>query len=364
MPALDPSDAAIAGRKWNRRTLDLIRRHITQSEPLARGTRGGHVSLDTASGYVGALRLLRSREADYDIAPADESDFVSALEGKTVRRREPPQSERKVGTAVRAAHLKRASLAGIERESEQGAVSWCVAVLSHNLLLRGGEPGESDNAPLEAHRILRGRSFDWQGWRRPLGSAKIVIWLIVWIVPIKVGTTRAHPIPVVRRHSGPFGADPLCPYDATALVWWRKACGGWRVPFPVDEHGWPAEGWWHTPRCPAFLNEHMFASAGGALWTTRDTRAIAQRIATAAGISTVGVGGKAFRIGGATDARERLGEKGLDRIRRRGRWCSLITLIYQRELVDAQLELSAELGDAVGESLEEVCVGWVQPTGM
>ena len=108
----------------------------------------------------------------------------------------------------------------------------------------------------------------------------------------------------------------------------------------------------------------MFASAGGALWTTRDTRVIAQRIATAAGISTIGAGGKAFRIGGATDARERLGEKGLDRIRRRGRWCSLISLIYQRELVDAQLELSAELGDAVGESLEEVCVGWVQPTGM
>jgi hypothetical protein len=322
------------------------------------------VSLDAASGYVGALRLLRSRECDYDIAPADEGDFVGSLEGKTVRRREPPQSERKVGTAVRAVHLKLAATAGFDRRSEQGAVNWCVAVLSHNLLLRGGEPGEADNAPLEPHRILRGRSFAWQRRRTPRGTTLSQTWLIVWVVPIKRGTRVAHPIPVVRRHSGPFGSDPLCPYDATALVWWRKACGGRRMPFPVDSQGWPAEGWWLTPHHTAFLGEHMFTSASGHLWTTADTRALAQRIAIAAGLPALGVGGKAFRIGGATDARERLGPTGLDRIRRRGRWCSLITLIYQRELVDAQLEMSAELGDAVGESLEEVCVGWVQPTGM
>jgi hypothetical protein len=132
----------------------------------------------------------------------------------------------------------------------------------------------------------------------------------------------------------------------------------------VGADGAPKEGWWLTPHHPAFLHAHMFTSARGTLWNTRDTRALSRRIAIAAGAPLLGVGGKAFRIGGATDARERLGGDGLSRIQRRGRWCSLITLIYQRELVDAQLELSAELGDATGDSLEDVCVGWAQPTGM
>ena len=44
----------------------------------------------------------------------------------------------------------------------------------------------------------------------------------------------------------------------------------------------------------------------------------------------------------------------------RGRWCSLVGLIYQRELVSTQLALSVDQDDPMSESLEELDLGWVQ----
>ena len=35
--------------------------------------------------------------------------------------------------------------------------------------------------------------------------------------------------------------------------------------------------------------------------------------------------------------------------------------IYQRELLEDQLQLSAEIGDVLADSLEELGLGWVQP---
>ena len=73
------------------------------------------------------------------------------------------------------------------------------------------------------------------------------------------------------------------------------------------------------------------------------------------------VGGKAVRIGGSTDAKESTGEAGKAIIKRRGRWASDVAEVYQRELLGVQLDLSASLGDAVGEDLEALCEGWAQP---
>ena len=97
------------------------------------------------------------------------------------------------------------------------------------------------------------------------------------------------------------------------------------------------------------------------MWTTEDSRKLFKRIAEAAGVDPASVGGKACRIGGSTDAKDRTGEVGKAIIKRRGRWASDVAEVYQRELLGEQLDLSAALGDAVGEDLESLCEGWAQP---
>ena len=105
----------------------------------------------------------------------------------------------------------------------------------------------------------------------------------------------------------------------------------------------------------------MFLGDTGRTWTTDDSRTLFREVAQAAGLDPSNVHARAARIGGATDARARLGESGRAAIQRRGRWCSEIGRIYQRETLDAQLQLSAEIGDVLADSLEELGLGWVQP---
>ena len=51
--------------------------------------------------------------------------------------------------------------------------------------------------------------------------------------------------------------------------------------------------------------------------------------------------------------------RGQDTVRRRGRWGSDVAEIYQRVLLAVQLDLSATLGEAISEDLEQLCSGWL-----
>jgi hypothetical protein len=355
VPALGPE--ATVGHMWNRRTLDMFDGYIAHAPPLGRA-RSEHVSTEVRRSYVAAIRLLRCREALYDVAP-EEVNFAAPLMAKTSKRKEPAAcSTRALSLGLRALHLLAAASAGFPRRGAQGEMEWGAAVLGHNLLLRGGELGQPDDCRPQPHRILRGRSFD---WRAPVRASGGRPWVIVLVVPIKdpKGSLPGYPTPVSRRHDGAFGADPLCPYDAAAAIWWRKASGG--LPFPVDVAGRPAAGWWLLRDGGAALDTPFFELPNGAAWFTSHTRALCKRIASAAGLDPAPVGAKALRIGGATDAKELTGEAGKEIIRRRGRWCSVVAEIYQRELVAAHLTLSAGVGGACGEALEELCAGWAQP---
>eukprot|EP00965_Chrysotila_dentata_P144045 4758378-Pleurochrysis_carterae.AAC.1 len=84
-------------------------------------------------------------------------------------------------------------------------------------------------------------------------------------------------------------------------------------------------------------------------------------MAAAVGLDPPEFGGKCWRIGGATDLRDLMGEGGRAFIKQRGRWQSDVASVYQRAIVDAQLEASAGIGDAAGVELEAVCAGWAQP---
>ena len=97
---------------------------------------------------------------------------------------------------------------------------------------------------------------------------------------------------------------------------------------------------------------------------TSYVRRLAQRIAAAAGMPADqvrnDVGGKAFRIGGATDWRAERGEAGAQLVKQRGRWASDVACIYQRPLLADQLAASATVGDARGSDLEQICLSFAQ----
>eukprot|EP00965_Chrysotila_dentata_P026836 890793-Pleurochrysis_carterae.AAC.1 len=80
-------------------------------------------------------------------------------------------------------------------------------------------------------------------------------------------------------------------------------------------------------------------------------------MAAAVGLEPADFGGKCWRIGGATDLRDLLDEAGKAIIKQRGRWQSNVAYVYQRAIVDAQLEASAGIGYAAGVELEAVCAG-------
>jgi hypothetical protein len=221
-------------------------------------------------------------------------------------------------------------VAGFDRVSARGELEWCAGIGSHNLLLRGGELGVPDNARSEPRRILRGRHLSWRAGNR---ASKFRLWLLVWVIPIKdpAGNHKGYPTPVARRHDGPLGADPLCAYDAFARLWWRMAGSG--APFPTNADGTPRADWWLLARGGACLELPLFTRPSGSMWTTEDSRKLFKRIAEAAGIDPSSVGGKASRIGGSTDAKDRTGEAGKAIIKRRGRWASDVAEVYQRELL-------------------------------
>ena len=73
------------------------------------------------------------------------------------------------------------------------------------------------------------------------------------------------------------------------------------------------------------------------------------------------VRGKSVRIGGATDLREIHGAGAQFLIKERGRWGSDVAQLYQRSLLQAQLDLSVGMGAAHTRDMEEMVKDWVQP---
>eukprot|EP00965_Chrysotila_dentata_P093800 3100183-Pleurochrysis_carterae.AAC.2 len=84
-------------------------------------------------------------------------------------------------------------------------------------------------------------------------------------------------------------------------------------------------------------------------------------MASEAGLDPNEFGGKAWRIGGATDLRDILGDGGAAAIQQRGRWASNVAQVYQRAVVDGQLRTSAAMATSSGVDLEALGVGWTQP---
>ena len=101
---------------------------------------------------------------------------------------------------------------------------------------------------------------------------------------------------------------------------------------------------------------------------TDDVADIGREYARAAGWSeaaVAAVGGKCWRIGGATDLRA-LCQSAAEAervLKRRGRWSSDIGEIYARTTIEEGAAYSAAIGDAAGTDLERLGsgAGWAEP---
>ena len=160
-------------------------------------------------------------------------------------------------------------------------------------------------------------------------------------------------IPVTRRATWTeqpvLGYDALDVYDALVRTW-RDRCDG----VPVTERTFGRRS--STP---------FFVREDGTAWTTADSQALAQEYGAKIGIAAADLGGKAFRIAGATDLRLSAGDGSQRTIRQRGRWGSDVAEVYQRALVGEHLDASFAMGAAShSRDMEELCEGWCQSVAL
>ena len=347
---------ALSGYMWNRATLDMFGEFVRRSPPLGR-TKGEVVSGEATASYVSAIYHLRSREARYDICPAS-ANMVMPLAARQMRRQDGPPGDRRLCRALRLEHLLLAA-AAFEID-ENGRVEWAAVLAAHAALLRGGEVGVPDGVEVDVRRIITWGSVRLQ---RPRPESGGRLWLILMVVPIKdvQAKRRGYPTPIARRHDGAFGADPLCTYDAIALAWWRRRVG--QAPFPVDGVGRPAADWWERGKrargAPAD-DAAFFTNRFGLPLRTAEVKTLARRVAVAAGLPAEEVGAKSFRVGGATDWRDCLGDASAAVVRQRGRWESDVALVYQRPLLSSHLAASMRVRPGGSADLESLCGGFAQ----
>ena len=345
---------------YNAETLDLMAEYMRLRGPRRGGE--GVLGSDHIQACVSTVRLLRSAEAHYGVV-VPEANTASTTMHKDMRGEQGPVGERRECRAFRARDMRAALASGHDVTSPRGAREWAIALVAHNLLLRGGEVGRCMSKPFDPARDLTLLSVEIQvpcresGWRR---------WLIVWVVSIKDLAMRHRAVPLVileRERDGEGGR--MCAY--TQLT--RHLAERMRaVPRCAHTCAWchrragtPRPGGNPPARCQR-ANTPLFSHDDGRAYCTEDVRQLGKRMAEAAGIPPEAVGGKLFRIGGATDLRDMLGPGGQRLIKERGRWGTDVAFVYVRALLSDELRASGAMADADSADLEAVVAGWVQPS--
>jgi hypothetical protein len=334
---------------YNHETLESFSDFVYRSGSRRAGSSGKPLTSDTIAGYVSAITSLRTLEAHYEIT-LKECNVVLPRAAKRMRQLQPAGGlDRKLSRGLRAAQILEvlARRLVVNLDTLRGAIEGGAAVLSHNLLLRGGEVCHVADTPFDCERDL---TFDAVEFRPPCDESRGEPWLTIDIVPTKDTVARARVCPMpVRKRGGTD--DTMCAYTAVLRVW-RARLG--EAPPTLGRI---------SARHPA-AKQAIFVSTSGKPWDTDDTRDLARRFAIDLDIPSCDVGAKAFRIGGATDLQMLLGNAAGEKvIRQRGRWSSDVAQVYQRALAGAHLDASAGIGDVRGRELEALVQGWAQPAG-
>ena len=98
----------------------------------------------------------------------------------------------------------------------------------------------------------------------------------------------------------------------------------------------------------------------GKIPRTKELSTLAKAMGKLLGLPEDAVGGKSWRIAGATDLYDAYQEHAVRLLKERGRWKSDIGYIYARVSEAAHLEASRRMAGATGRDLES-SAGWTQP---
>ena len=347
----------IAAGIYNAETLELMGEYMRLRGSRKTSAKGAPITADHIQACVGMIRTLRSSEAHYGIIlPEADVNLTRLL--KDMRKEQGPRGERRDSRGFRAQHFQELISRGMRLLFTDG--EWTLGLTAHNLCLRGGEIGRTDSRALDPSRDFTITDVDEE---TPCAESRFRPWCTAWITSIKDVSARHRPVPLqICARGDP--QDPLCTHThLMAHVARRKAqvaqCAGvcaWckRAPGAPRPNGTP-------PASCKRANAPMFVTDTGSAYCTEDVRALGRRFAEAAGIPPDLVGGKLWRIGGATDYLEVLGENGARVLKARGRWGTDVAFIYARANARSMLDASAAVGEADARAIEEMTAGWVQP---
>lgn len=344
-PFVDPS--AAGGTRYNQETLDMFTEWLRARGSRRRGAAAKVVTSAHISATVSAIRLLRERSHRGRVT-VKENNLVGPQLLRQMRKEDGPRATRKLSCGIRMRHL-RVAMPLLDQNTKAGRRQAAAALLAHNAVLRGGELGVTKKGTaVDPSRNITASSFDWD--KEQCAESRGRPWLILDLVGIKDGAfrNRVVPTPICRRwtfEEVPAGGDACCVYDALRAVWLDRVAH-----LPLAQRAYRGG-----------CTEPFFLGDDGKTWCTADSQRLAQWVAEKAGLQVDHTGGKAFRIGGATDLRDVFGEAGRRMIMERGRWGTDVAQVYQRALLRDQLDASAGAAAASSRDLEEVVAGWAQP---
>lgn len=345
VPFLDPRNPGAS--EYNQETLEMFAVWLREQGSRQRGKLGQHITADTVLTTVSQVRLAVERRQRCAITAAGDERILKLL-GKRMRRGDVPRGDRKLSRGLRAQHLRELADMGYDRSSARGLMRWAAALVAHNMLLRGGELGTTDKKPFDPKRGLTVKDIV---FHTPTAESKWRPFGVAWVVGSKDTEFRHRVVAMpfsrraTMREQPVVGADPLDVYDALLLLTNQR-----RAELRDD-------------RVDSEATAPLFVGENGKAWTTNDSRDLAESMGSLLGIPAADIGGKCFRIGGATDLRALLGDSSQELIKQRGRWSSDVAKVYQRALVDVHLAMSSAMGSVKEKrDMEEMFRGWSQPS--
>lgn len=350
---------------YNAQTLELFAAFMREKGSRVKGKEGCAITAEHIGAIVATVRIARSQQAHYEIAPGDVCNVLPNVL-KRMRAEDGTQGgDRRESRGFRARDF-RAVMHSVDRQTPVGIMEWGVALAAWALLLRGCEVGRPTG---KAFDPARGITMVCVTVGEPGPASQGLPWGTVDVTAAKDVHMRHRAIAVpLRQRSAAGDSDPLCAYSAILRILARRerevpACAGpcaWckRATGTLRPAGRP-------PATCARANAPLFTRRDGRAYETKDVDRLGSCLAAAAGIPAAKVGGKLWRIGGTTDLWEALGEeRSKSHIKRRGRWKSDIWEVYQRVLLGEQLNAAAGMADAHDDDMEAVLPGWVQPAGI
>lgn len=329
---------------YNEETFQLFGEFVRQHGSVRAGHVGEVVSGATIAAYISAIRAYRSRDVGYNLLIKEGNQRLPQLL-RHMRREDGPAGQRELSRALTSKYLRTlAGRADFDKDSDEGVLRWAALVVGHNLLLRGGELGTTDDAAFDANSGLSLADVE---WHEPGPDTRGYEVVSVNVVPIK--DTHAHrrrvPCLIQRVSLQPRSVPPRqeekCPWGALRLLWLKRVR---QVP----------------PHAAGVAP--LFARADNQAIRTADVVAFIRQAAAALDLPSGTFDARALRVGGATDLLDVFGPAEAERfIKGRGRWATDIGNIYARPSVDTEMAASAALARADGTDLEAFRQGYVMP---